>query len=109
MPADKLITVFDWGYTNTLNSEAKACIDYAYHAYFGSSFMTSGLVGPKTRWSPVSTNLGSAPNAADDSEFAGQDLPKAQGYGAFMFFNLRHAATLIRLTDSTLRQAGFTV
>ena len=63
MPADKLITVFDWGYTNTLNSEAKACIDYAYHGYFGSSFMTSGLVD-KTRWSPVSTNLGSAPNAA---------------------------------------------
>ncbi|MEI3564448.1 MAG: glycosyl hydrolase family 18 protein [Alistipes finegoldii] len=39
MPADKLITVFDWGYTGSINAEAKACIDYSYHGYFGTSFV----------------------------------------------------------------------
>lgn len=29
MPADKLITVFDWGNTYTLSTEAIACIDFA--------------------------------------------------------------------------------
>ena len=103
MPADKLITVFDWGYTNTLNSEAKACIDYAYHGYFGSSFMTSGLVD-KTRWSPVSTNLGSAPNAATLNSLAKR--AKAQGYGAFMFFNLRRSSNVNPLNGFNATASG---
>ena len=36
MPSDKLITVFDWGNTNTISSSAAAYIDYAYHGYFGA-------------------------------------------------------------------------
>lgn len=48
MPADKLITVFDWGYTSSISTEARACIDYAYHGYFGTSFVGASLVD-KTR------------------------------------------------------------
>ena len=47
MPADKLITVFQWGNYNSINTEARALIDYAYHGYFGSSFITSGIVDKK--------------------------------------------------------------
>ena len=88
---------------NTLNSEAKACIDYAYHGYFGSSFMTSGLVD-KTRWSPVSTNLGSAPNAATLNSLAKR--AKAQGYGAFMFFNLRRSSNVNPLNGFNATASG---
>lgn len=91
MPADKLITVFQWGNYNSINTEARALIDYAYHGYFGSSFITSGIVD-KTRLSPVSTNLGNTPNPSSLNSLATRT--KAQGYGAFMFFNLRRSSDI---------------
>lgn len=91
MPADKLITVFQWGNYNSINSEARALIDYAYHGYFGSSFITSGIVD-KGRLSPVSTNLGSTPSASSLNSLAKRT--KTQGYGAFMFFNLRRSSNI---------------
>ena len=90
MPSDKLITVFDWGYTNTINPAAAACIDYAYHGYFGSYYMYSGITGMSStpeRWSASSLNLGNNNSTSTASSFAENTLN--DGYGAMMFFNLR--------------------
>ena len=65
--------------------------------------MTSGLVD-KTRWSPVSTNLGSAPNAATLNSLAKR--AKAQGYGAFMFFNLRRSSQVNPLNMFSATASG---
>lgn len=90
MPSDKLITVFDWGNTNTISSSAAAYIDYAYHGYFGAYIPVeeSNIAGmDKSRWSPVSLNLG-LDNSNIDVEGQARDA-KNDGYGAMMCFNLR--------------------
>lgn len=90
MPSDKLITVFDWGNTNTISSSAAAYIDYAYHGYFGAYIPVEGsnIAGmDKSRWSPVSLNLG-LDNSNIDVEGQARDA-KNDGYGAMMCFNLR--------------------
>lgn len=88
MPDDKLITVFDWGNTNTINTAAASCIDYAYHGYFRSYVTSSNITGmDKARWSPVSFNLGeNNPTSTVESHAA---RAKNEGYGAMMCFNLR--------------------
>ena len=68
MPADKLITVFDWGYTNTLNSEAKACIDYAYLFRFELHDIRSGGQNPLVAGIDESRLC----SQRSDAEFAGQ-------------------------------------
>ena len=103
MPADKLITVFDWGYTGSINAEAKACIDYSYHGYFGTGFYGSGLL-EKARWSPVSTNLGGATNPSTLNSLATR--AKSQGYGAFMFFNLRRSSQVNPLNMFSATASG---
>ena len=88
MPSDKLITVFDWGYTDTIDeSQACPCIDYVYHGYFGAYLATPGLCGLKAKWSPVSSNLGNYVSTSDAEDYARQ--AKEGGYGAMMCFNLR--------------------
>lgn len=88
LPAGKMITVYDWGYTNTINSEAADCIDYAYHGYYGSYLTSSNIIGmTKERWSPMSYNLGNynSPNVLENHAIRACN----SGYGAIMFFNLR--------------------
>lgn len=88
MPPGKLITVFDWGYTNTISATAASYIDYAYHGYFGSYVTSSNISGMnKERWSPVSFNLGNyvSPETVEDHS----SWAKNGGYGAMMDFNLR--------------------
>lgn len=90
MPSDKLITVFDWGYTNTINSAAAACIDFAYHGYFGSYYPYSSITGMNStpaRWSASSLNLGNYNSTSTASDYATDT--SNDGYGAMMFFNLR--------------------
>ena len=88
MPDDKLITVFDWGNTNTINTAAASCIDYAYHGYFGNYVTSSNITGmDKARWSPVSFNLGDNNDLGDVQSYAAR--AKNEGYGAMMCFNLR--------------------
>lgn len=88
MPDDKLITVFDWGNTNTINTAAASCIDYAYHGYFGDYRTSSNITGMnKTRWSPVSLNLGENNSTSTVQDYASR--AKNEGYGAMMCFNLR--------------------
>lgn len=103
MPAGKIITVFNWGNTNTISAAAKACIDYSYHGYFGTSFQSSGLVD-KTRWSPVSTNLGGATSPTTLRTLATK--AKNEGYGAFMFFNLRRSSQVNPLGMFTNTASG---
>lgn len=88
MSSDKLITVFDWGQTSTISSAAAACIDYAYHGYFGTYRTSSNITGmDKTRWSPVSFNLGNYNTTSTAQDYAAR--AKNAGYGALMCFNLR--------------------
>lgn len=91
LPADKLITVFDWGGTNTIQDSGKACIDYAYHGFFGSYNTSTNLVD-KTRWSPVSINLGYGQNINTVIQWATN--AKNGGYGAMMCFNIRRKSDL---------------
>lgn len=90
MPSDKLITVFDWGGTYTIDeTQACPCIDYAYHGYFGSYVGTPGLC-TTAKWSPVSLNLGYSYSASNVRIQAGN--AKNGGYGAMMCFNLRQTS-----------------
>lgn len=90
MPSDKLITVFDWGGTYTIDeTQACPCIDYAYHGYFGSYFGTPGLCTTE-KWSPVSLNLGYDYSASNVRIMA--QNAKNGGYGAMMCFNLRQTS-----------------
>lgn len=85
---NKLITVFDWGFTNTISATAASYIDYAYHGYFGNYRTDSNIAGMnKPRWSPVSFNLGGSISLTDAQNFATN--AKNNGYGAMMCFNLR--------------------
>lgn len=85
---NKLITVFDWGFTNTISATAASYIDYAYHGYFGNYVTDSNISGMnKPRWSPVSFNLGSSISLTDAQNSA--TSAKNNGYGAMMCFNLR--------------------
>lgn len=88
MPSDKLITVFDWGNTSQIDAEASACIDYAYHGYFGSYYTSSGITGMTTaKWSPLSLNLGNYNSTSSVQSYAGRALEN--GYSILMCFNLR--------------------
>lgn len=88
MPSDKLITVFDWGNTSQIDAEASACIDFAYHGYFGSYYTSSGITGMTTnKWSPISFNLGNYNSTNNAESYAGSAFD--DGYGAMMCFNLR--------------------
>lgn len=88
--SNKLITVFDWGNTNTINSTASSYIDYTYHGYFGSyrDISTKNISGmDKARWSPISFNLGNSYTTSTVQNYASR--AKNEGYGAMMCFNLR--------------------
>lgn len=90
LPSDKIITVFDWGNTHTINSAAAACIDFAYHGYFGSymGLQYCNITGMTAeRWSASSLNLGNYNSASDAKDNAIDTMN--DGYGAMMFFNLR--------------------
>jgi len=88
MPSDKLITVFDWGNTDQIDAEASACIDYAYHGYFGSYNTSSDITGMTTaKWSPLSLNLGNYNSTSSVQSYASRALEN--GYSILMCFNLR--------------------
>lgn len=88
LPSDKLITVFDWGHTSTLNAAAVACIDYAYHGHFGSYWTYKNVSGlPNSKWSPISLNLSNTYNSNTVKGWAAD--ASDNGYGAIMCFNLR--------------------
>lgn len=91
LPADKLITVFDWGAASSLTADAVACVDYGYHGIFDPSyFQASSSFGiAKSGWSPTSINLGNYNDGHVTNILNNASKAKAQGYGAMMYFNLR--------------------
>ena len=85
-----IISVFDWGATYTISSEATTHINYAYHGSFGFYLgleycNIQGITNLK--WSPISLNLGTDYNAEQVRGWA-EDAVN-EGYGGMMCFNLR--------------------
>ena len=98
MPADKLITISQWGsYGPSQISYAQgSMIDYAYHGYYGAcNFISSSSIAGVTndRWSPISINLG---NNYSDNELLciyENAMMAAEGqYGAMFTSNLRRGS-----------------
>lgn len=93
LPADKLITVFAYGYTNQINSAAGALIDYAYtnFTYWNGTPGISGVT--KDRWAPIALNLGNTySSSALNIIRTNSKRTKDEGYGAIMTFNLRRSS-----------------
>ena len=92
MPADKLITVMEWGNTGTISREAVGCIDYMYHGYWGPTIfnMSSSTGIDKAHWSPMSLNLGVP--AIPSSLRNNSARTAANGYGMICNFNLRRSS-----------------
>lgn len=93
LPADKLITVFAYGYTNQINSAAGALIDYAYtnFTYWNGTPGISGVT--KDRWAPIALNLGNTySSSALNIIRSNSKKAKDEGYGAIMTFNLRRSS-----------------
>ena len=95
-----LMTVFDWGATNTISSAAAACVDYAYHGYFGSYYTYKKFSLPNSKWSPLSFNLGSGVAQSTAQNYASR--AKNEGYGAMMCFNLRTRTNVTASTGETI-------
>lgn len=91
LPADKLITVFTYGYTYQINSAAGALIDYAYtdFTYWNGTPGISGVT--KDRWAPIALNLGNSSYDLDTIRY-NAERAKNEGYGAIMTFNLRRSS-----------------
>lgn len=92
MPPGKLITINDWGYTSTIDSAARACIDYAYHGNWSASFFVSqpGVGMDKSRWAPLAVNLG---NINMINVLRSNSSKTAQlGFGAICNFNMRRSS-----------------
>ncbi len=90
MPSNKLITVFDWGNTDTISSEAAAYINYVYHGSFGFYLGLEYCNIPditNDEWSPISLNLGTDYSTAQVRGWAESLLN--DNYGGMMCFNLR--------------------
>ena len=93
LPADKLITVFAYGYTNQINSAAGALIDYAYtnFTYWNGTPGISGVT--KGRWAPIALNLGNTYSSSTLNTIrSNSKRTKDEGYGAIMTFNLRRSS-----------------
>lgn len=93
LPADKLITVFAYGYTNQINSAAGALIDYAYtnFTYWNGTPGISGVT--KGRWAPIALNLGNTYSSSTLNTIrSNSKKAKDEGYGAIMTFNLRRSS-----------------
>lgn len=93
LPADKLITVFAYGYTNQINSAAGALIDYAYtnFTYWNGTPGISGVT--KDRWAPIALNLGNTYSSSTLNTIrSNSKKAKDECYGAIMTFNLRRSS-----------------
>lgn len=90
----KLITVLDYGYSYSLNSDARDAIDYAWYRYFGpnvyGSCSISGL--PDYKWSPQALNLNIFYNTIYLMQIKNRSAQAvAAGMGALMTYDLRIA------------------
>ncbi|MEG1701042.1 MAG: glycosyl hydrolase family 18 protein [Alistipes sp.] len=92
MPAGKLITVFNWGNTDTISAAAQACIDFSYPGNFryDTFVSTPGMSLTNAHWSPMALNLGEYYSSTYLRTIKSNAAKTASGgYGAIMTFNLR--------------------
>lgn len=89
LPADKLITLFQFGSVGSsqINAAAGAKLDYVYTNFgWNPSIYVDGVT--KEHYAPLSINLGSIPS--DVTYYGDRAYDTADGgYGAIMHFNLR--------------------
>lgn len=104
MPAGKLITVFDWGNTDStqIDATAGAMIDYSYPGTFSpTTYITSLYIAglTKAHWSPQAINLRSASTYFNLNAIQTNSQNAADnGYGAIMTYDLRIASERNPLT-----------
>lgn len=97
LPADKLITVFQYGHYSQIGSTAGSYIDYAYTNFTYYSLNSSSSISGVTNahWAPMSINLGSSYSSYARSAMSTNAASAANNnYGAFMFFNLREKSSV---------------
>lgn len=88
---DKMITVFDIGYTS-FTSEVLKCIDYGYFAYpspFSFSYQDMGL--PKSKWAPIYISLPYTSDRSASSLRSNSRKAMEQGYGAILLADMQGA------------------
>lgn len=93
LPANKLITLFQYGYTYQISSSAGAMIDYVYSDFstWNTNIQVAGVT--KDRYAPTSINIGNYISPTSAQYYMGYASSAAtNGYGAIMHFNLRTKA-----------------
>lgn len=95
MPANKLITLFQYGNygSSQIGADAGALIDYVYSdfAYYNTYIGVSGV--GKAQFAPQASNLGNSYSSSNILNFGNYAYSVAEnGYGAIMHFNLRRTS-----------------
>lgn len=105
---DRLITVFDWGYTYTINAQAAACIDLAYqgglNGYSENPYI-SGL--PISRYCPYFIDLTNPDDELDVMYYVGSSAEA--NAGGVCFFNLPMQPTCLSTIDAAAQAFGLSV
>ena len=92
MPANKLITLFQYGHigSSQIGADAGVLLDYVYSdfSYYNATISVSGV--EKTQYAPQASNLGSYKSPSEIITYGDYAYTAAEnGYGAIMHFNLR--------------------
>ncbi|QIU97583.1 endo-beta-N-acetylglucosaminidase [Bacteroides faecium] len=106
MPADKWITVFNYGYASELSSVADK-INYGMNAFFGSydSYPAFGMT--KAKWAAYAINL----NAYNSSYYVGKYAAQTatDGMGAICLYDLRDTSAQSTLNTIASKAFGSSV
>ena len=95
LASDKLITVFDWGNSNTIDATAAGNIDYAWPGYFGANYYSSTNIStlPDSKWSPQALDLRANYTMFSLNYVKTKSLQaKNNGMGAIMTYDIRKAS-----------------
>ncbi len=95
MPANKLITLFQYGHigSSQIGADAGELIDYVYSdfAYYNTAISVSGV--GKAQYAPQASNIGNYISSSNATLFGDYAYNVAEnGYGAIMHFNLRRTS-----------------
>lgn len=90
----KMITVLDYGYANTLTTEAIAAIDYGWYRFFGANiYVTPSSPWTNAKYSAQALNLNQTYNALYQNQIKYNSAKSvAQGMGALMTYDMRIAS-----------------
>lgn len=101
MPANKIITLFQYGHigSSQIGADAGAVIDYVYSdfAVYNTYIAVSGV--GKSQFAPQSSNLGGTYDSSTILNYGNYAYNVAEnGYGAIMHFNLRRTSDKNRVS-----------